>query len=357
MDEKFCQPATALLCTLKMQPSTPALLNSSKLFFGQLENLTAVFHSLSEHDRSTESNFVYPIFHVTLEKKEVESGSSRIVDVRSLLQRAWYGPTPEKPFDGEFPSSQSCIAQPTDPRKQVVPSVATNRASNLSYADPQYDSKWDKPCYLTTSRQPQSPLTSQGRQNLLHSSMSGSSQRFGTSSKGSNLDPNAGDFRPASFVPQSFPLPNQFPANAQINLSHQGVAVGPQVNRLRSPNNVSVAATQPLYRAMSQIPTQPRFVPNQSPVMATPPPAYQQFSPQVTLGPPGMTNSGDIESFIRASQNFAARSLNAIAPPGSAQNSVNTVAPTAMKSAVKVPDSQIRPAANHLPVSVQSEGY
>ena len=307
MDEKFCQPATALLCTLKMQPSTPALLNSSKFFFGQLKNLTAVFHSLSEHDRSTESNFVYPIFHVTLEKKEVESGSSRIVDVRSLLQRAWYGPTPEKPFDGEFPLSQSCIAQPTDPRKQVAPSVATNRASNLSCAD--------------------------------------------------NLDPTAGDFRPASFVPQSFPLPNQFPANAQINLSHQGVAVGPQVNRLRSPNSVSVAATQPLYRAMSQIPTQPRFVPNQSPVMATPPPAYQPFSPQVPLGPPGMTNSGDIESFIRASQNFAARSLNAIAPPGSAQNSVNTVAPTAMKSAVKVPDSQIRPAANHLPVSVQSEGY
>ena len=80
-------------------------------------------------------------------------------------------------------------------------------------------------------------------------------------------------------------------------------------------------------------------VPNQSPVMATLPPAYQPSSPQVTLLPPGITNSDDVEPSFRASQNLAARSLNVIVPPGSAQNSVNAVAPTAMKSAVKVPDS------------------
>jgi hypothetical protein len=307
MDERFCQPATALLCTLgSMPPSTPALLNSSKFFFGPSENLTAVFHAVSEHDRSTESNIIYPIFHVTLQKTEVTSGCSRIFDVRTLLQRGWSGSTPEKPFGREFHSNQSCITQPSDPKKQVVPSVATNRVSNLSYyADPQYDSKWDKPCYTKTSRQPQSPITAQGRQNLLHSSMSGSSQRIGSSSKGSHLDPNASDFRPASLMPQSFSLPNQFPTNAQISLSHQGVTVGPQSNRLRSPNSVSIAATQPSYRAVSprQIPRQPGFVPNQGPVMATPALAYQPSSPQVTRRPPGITNSGDIESLLGLSQN------------------------------------------------------
>jgi len=358
MDERFCQPATALLCTLgSMPPSTPALLNSSKFFFGPSENLTAVFHAVSEHDRSTESNIIYPIFHVTLQKTEVTSGCSRIFDVRTLLQRGWSGSTPEKPFGREFHSNQSCITQPSDPKKQVVPSVATNRVSNLSYyADPQYDSKWDKPCYTKTSRQPQSPITAQGRQNLLHSSMSGSSQRIGSSSKGSHLDPNASDFRPASLMPQSFSLPNQFPTNAQISLSHQGVTVGPQSNRLRSPNSVSIAATQPSYRAVSQIPIQPRFVPNQSPVMATPAPAYQPSSPQVTLRPLGITNSGDIESLLRAGQNFAAHRLNAIVSPGLSPNSLNNVAPTAMKSAVKVSDPLFPPVVNQLPVSVQSEG-
>jgi hypothetical protein len=226
-------PATALLCTLdKMQPSP---LKSLNFFFGQSTNLTAIFHGLCEHE-FTNSSIIYPIHHITLLKTEISSEFSRSFDIRSLL-----------PCGREVKKRKK---EPEDVEDEEVD-------ENLPPRDPHHDSKCDKPPYSKTSRQPQSQLTAQ---NLLHSSTSGSSRRFGSCS-----------------------------TNAQISLSHQEVSVGPPSNHLRSPNSVSDAATPPSYRAASRLPTQPGFVPNQSPAMATSAPKYRPSSPQITPRPPAMT--------------------------------------------------------------------
>lgn len=82
--------------------------------------------------------------------------------------------------------------RPDPSQKSVAPAEDEELDENLPpRADPQHDSKCDKPCYSKISRQPQSPLTAQGRRNLLHSSTSGFSRRFG------NCLTNASNRRPA----------------------------------------------------------------------------------------------------------------------------------------------------------------